>query len=114
MLALLLASLAGPADAQYFGTIEDVPLAPALSETQPGYVFDAGAGRVVGAEASGPADLAGVRAFYVETLPALGWALSSGGDPLVFVRGREQMTLRIAEEGEVIRLRVELIVRSAY
>ena len=93
--------------------MDDVPLAPGLSEG-PGYQFEEAGGRIIGATASGRATPTAVRAFYGETLPALGWSLSpTGTDELVFLRGRERLTLSIRREGQGASLDVRLFTRPA-
>ena len=90
-LAAALVLFATPAHAEYFDAIEDLPVAPGLDESAPGFSFDGAAGRIIGASASGEAPPATIRTFYAQTLPALGWAQSPGvseqGD-LIFLRGR--------------------------
>ncbi len=83
--------------------IPDLPLVAGLTEdTEAGLVFDKPSGRIVEATASGPLKRAGVVAFYVETLPELGW--------------RRVEELAFAREGEVLRIAIsgddgDLIVR---
>lgn len=101
------------ADTHFFAAMEDVPLAPGLSEGA-GYQFEEAGGRIVGATASGRATPAAVRSFYADTLPALGWSLSpTGTDELVFLRGRERLTLSIRREGPGAALEVRLFTRPA-
>jgi len=53
---------------------EDVPLPPTLIEAAgSGMVFDSPQGRIVDADATGELTEAQVIAFYVQTLPQLGW-----------------------------------------
>jgi hypothetical protein len=115
----LLASLlvwASPAlaqDARYFSAIEDLPIAPALRETDAGAAFAGADGRIVAATAQGPGSGDGVAAFYRRALPALGWSLSPGGDEIVYLRGRERLVLSLSEEGQTVRLDVRLVVAPA-
>ncbi len=111
--ALVLAAAPAFAEARFFRALEDVPLPPGLTETEPGFAFDAGSGRIVEAHAEGRASAAAVRDFYVDTLPALGWSLSPGGEALVFQRGRERLTLSISARDAGTRLEARLIVRPA-
>jgi hypothetical protein len=116
--SLLAFVIAAPASAQarFFGAIEDLPLAPGLEEAGLGVYFDSESGRITGALAQGAAAPGAVTAFYMETLPALGWAFSPGaGAPgeLVFVRGREQLALLIAPADGGVEMQVRLVTRPA-
>jgi len=92
-LILLCPTLAGAAEA-FLTAIEDVPLAPSLSEQATGgMVFDSPTGRIVEAVATGTVPADQVTAFYTQTLPQLGW--SSAGK-MIFKREAE--TLRITIE----------------
>ena len=112
-IALLVAT---PAHAEYFDAIEDLPVAPGLDESAPGFSFDGAAGRIIGASASGDAPPATIRTFYTQTLPALGWAQSPGvneqGD-LIFLRGRERLALTIAPQTNGSAIRVRLFMRPS-
>jgi hypothetical protein len=104
------------AEVRYFSTIEDLPLAPGLEEAGRGIYFDSASGRITGALAQGAAAPGAVTAFYMETLPALGWALSPGaGSPgeIVFLRDREQLALLITPTAEGSEMQVRLITRPA-
>ena len=107
--------LAAPAfaEARFFRTLEDVPLPPGLTEVDAGFAFEGEAGRIVTARAEGRAAAAAVRDFYVDTLPALGWSLSPGGEAIVFQRGRERLTLSISTRDAGTRLEARLVVRPA-
>lgn len=113
---IALALFATPAHAEYFEAIEDLPVAPGLDESAPGFSFDGAAGRIIGASADGDAQPATIRAFYTQTLPALGWAQSPGvseqGD-LIFLRGRERLALTIAQQASGPALRVRLFMRPS-
>ena len=90
----------------YLSLAPDIPLGPGLSEFDGGQlVFDKPEGRIVRIEAErletqGAGD--GVPAFYLETLPNLGWQLNgadnSADNVLTFQRGGE--TLLITMQGE--------------
>ena len=101
------------AQGRFFSAIEDLPLAPGLTEHSGGFVFQGEEGRIVSVAAEGPADADSVRAFYRETLPALGWAENPGADPAEFLRGRERLILDIAESDAGLRLEARLIARAA-
>ncbi len=111
--AAILCAAPAFADARFFATLEDVPLAPGLEERVSGFSFEGAGGRVTSALAEGRATPGAVRAFYVETLPQLGWSFSPGGDDLVFLRGRERLTLAISPSGAGAHLDVRLFTRPA-
>ena len=73
VLLLLCPAVAGAGEA-FLAELEDLPLAPGLTEVPGGLVFDSPAGRIVEATASGAVAAETVLAFYNETLPQLGWA----------------------------------------
>lgn len=102
------------AQTEYFAEIDDLPLPPGFAtEAAAGTLFAVDGSRLVIMQAAGAASPAAVRDFYLASLPELGWALSPGGDALVFQRGREQLTLDIATEAQGSRLRVELVQRPS-
>lgn len=74
--------------------IDDIPLAPGLSEkTGAGLVFATAEGRIVEAVAEGPVTAAQVTAFYTATLPELGWEERA---PLLFKRDTELLTISLS------------------
>ncbi|MEP4377946.1 MAG: hypothetical protein ABJ215_05490 [Alphaproteobacteria bacterium] len=103
---LVLAMPAGPVAAQgpsYLADVDDLPLAPGLIEDMDaGVAFDKPEGRIVQAVASGRVDPAGVRAFYAETLPALGWQPGADG---TWARGAEVLRVNVETKdgGAVVR-----------
>lgn len=96
----------------YLSLAPDIPLAPGLSEFDGGQlVFDKPEGRIVRIEAErletqGAGD--GVPAFYLETLPNLGWQLNgadnSADNVLTFQRGGETLLITMQGERVVFRL----------
>jgi hypothetical protein len=106
-LGLILAVLViGSADAgsQFLRNLADVPLMQGMIE-QPakGLVFDTTEGRVIEAEAQGPAALEAVQVYYADALPELGWARVDA--TWNFRRAREILSLQIerrATGGSVI------------
>lgn len=101
---LVLAAPVAPAAAQgpvYLADVDDLPLAPGLTEVPDARVaFDKPGGRIVQAVASGRTDPAGVRAFYAETLPALGW---QPGAEQTWTRGTETLRVNVeAGDGVVV------------
>mgnify|MGYP000965552813 CR=1 FL=1 len=111
--AVLLAAAPAAAQSRYFAGIDDLPLAPGLVERAGGAGFAGAEGRVVVAVAQGPAAPASVLAFYIETLPALGWGFSPGGEDLEFRRGRERLALAIAPADGGARVEVRLFSAPA-
>jgi hypothetical protein len=109
-LAGLFAAAPALADAGYFSTIDDLPIAPGLVETGGGAGFEGPGGAVVVAFAAGQAAPGAVRGFYGDTLGALGWAPSPGED-LVFLRGRERLTLGISAREDGVQLTARLVRR---
>lgn len=104
------------AEGRFFSAIEDLPLAPGLEETSVDYAFAGEEGRIIGAEAQGSGSPEAVRAFYRETLPALGWSQSPGAGSdgeLVFQRGRERLSLTIDEAEAGAQVGVRLSVRPS-
>lgn len=103
---LVFAAPVAPAVAQgqaYLADVDDLPLAPGLVEDADGRVaFDKPEGRIVQALASGPVDPAGVRAFYAETLPALGW---QPGAERTWKRGPETLRLQVETKDGVVVVR---------
>jgi hypothetical protein len=103
------------AETAYFAHIQDVPIAPGLTETADQFEFSNAEGRMLGARASGRAEAEQARMYYQSALPALGWSLSvgSGGEnETVYLRGREQLSLSFHQRGEELRLEVLLFSRS--
>jgi hypothetical protein len=80
---------------------EDVPLMPGLAPTDRPVVFDKPQGRIVETAAKGKVTREGVRRFYKETLPGLGWREEAGE------WRREAEALRIETKGRDGDLRVE-------
>lgn len=97
--------------ADFFQSIDDLPLAPGLTETvEQGVEFDSPGGRIVTAVAASGAGqkarIEGVRAFYRKALPPLGWAHVSGD---IYRREGERLTLQIAKAGAGVVVRVRLV-----
>ena len=118
--ALLLfcaATAAAFAAGGYLDKVEDMPLMDGLSETgDGGIVFDKPTGRIVRAVARGDVAPANVRAFYVETLPQLGWArikeLELIGGLLLFRREGEKLEIQIVSlsSGAIARTEVRFSI----
>jgi hypothetical protein len=104
---LLSLAVAAPAVAAegFLSRLEDLPLAPGLSEDRSaGVNFDTADGRIVQAVARGDLTARQVLDFYRETLPELGWKAES---PTEFRRGGERLRLELIEEEQ------ELVVHYA-
>jgi len=103
LLSLLLVAPAAAQGPVYLADVDDLPLAPGLAEDADARVaFDKPEGRIVQAVASGRADPTGVRAFYAETLPGLGW-LPTGEH--MWTRGRETLRMKLETKGGIIVVR---------
>lgn len=82
---------AAEAAAAFMAGVADLPLMPGLAEVpDAGVVFDKPAGRIVEAYAQGAVSRAAVTAFYISTLPNLGW--------------RAKAEALFQREGELLRL----------
>jgi hypothetical protein len=97
--------------ADFFRSIDDLPLAPGMTETaEQGVEFDSPAGRIVTAaaasEAGQKAGIDGVRAFYRKALPPLGWRHVSAD---TYRREGERLTLSFAKAGAGVVVRVRLV-----
>ncbi len=98
LLALSALGAQGPAPAAlaeeaaaFMAGVADLPLMPGLAEVpDAGVVFDKPAGRIVEAYAEGAVSRAAVTAFYINTLPNLGW--------------RAKAEALFQREGELLRL----------
>lgn len=86
-------------DTVYVPILSDVPLAPNLSlEDDSEAVFDVPEGKIVEVTAFGSADLEETRAFYKESLEALGWQAVAGQENAY---KRDEESLEIAfDDGE--------------
>lgn len=110
---------AAPAHAgDFLNAIDDVPLFAGLTETAEPVVFESDMGRVVRTNASGNADYAAVRDFYLASLPSLGWKREGDavGGKLVFAREYERLTVSVEPAAGVnspINVIFELVVRLA-
>ncbi len=90
-LAQVAAQEAAGEAAAFMAGVADLPLMPGLAEVpDAGVVFDKPAGRIVEAYAQGAVSRAAVTAFYLGTLPNLGW--------------RAKADALFQREGELLRL----------
>jgi len=101
----VLATLAGAADV-FLSRLEDLPLAPGLSEdAAAGLSFDSAGGRIVEAYARGDLTKDQVLRFYEETLPQLGWAAESERQ---YRRGGERLRLELTQSGQGLTVHYSL------
>lgn len=101
------ASLAVAQD--FVSGIEDLPLMPALTETEEGsLVFESATGRYVEVYAVGDVKPGDVTGFYGESLPQLGWQQAG---PTIFRRDGELLMieyLKSADPGAMLTVRFAL------
>lgn len=93
------AAMAAEKVSGYLDAIEDMPLMEGLHETgEGGIVFDKPNGRIVRSVAQGKVAADDVRAFYIDSLPQLGWVrlpkLELIGDLLIFRRETERLEIQ--------------------
>lgn len=93
------AAMAAEKASGYLDAIEDMPLMEGLHETgEGGIVFDKPNGRIVRSIAQGRVTASAVRAFYIDSLPQLGWVrlpkLELIGDLLIFRREAERLEIQ--------------------
>ncbi len=113
-LILILTLGAVPADrgagaeghAAYLAAVADLPLMPGLAEVPgAGLVFDQPSGRIVEAYAQGAVSRAAVRAFYLDTLPNLGWRPKAEA---LFQREGEELRLDVSGDDGALIVRFTL------
>jgi len=99
---------AGPG---FLAEIDDLPLAPGLTELPGGTLFDAPQGRIVEANATGQMLEAELRGFYDETLPQLGWKRTG---PDEYRRDKEVLRVEVTTAGMEINIHFSLApIKSA-
>ena len=92
--------------AAYLAAVADLPLMPGLAELPgAGLVFDQPSGRIVEAYAQGAVSRAAVRAFYLDTLPNLGWRAKAEA---LFQREGEELRLDISGDDGALVVRFTL------
>ena len=101
----------GAVGGDFFRSIDDLPLAPGMTEAvEQGVEFDSPGGRIVTAVAASAAGhnarIEGVRAFYRKALPPLGWAHVSD---YTYHREDERLTLQMDKAGAGVVVRVRLV-----
>lgn len=112
---LLICAFAATASAEgdYLDKVDDMPLMDGLDETgDGGIVFDKPTGRIVRAVTQGDVAPESVRAFYIETLPQLGWTriahLELIDGLLLFRREGEKLEIQIVSLSHGATARTEV------
>ena len=100
--------LSQPVMAQtFFQAIEDLPLAPGLTEAADGGIsFDSPQGRIVTIVAFGTGDSATYSRFYEKALPALGWKRRLKNN---YRRDDEAMSLEFKRRGSRTEVRIRVV-----
>lgn len=95
--------------------IEDVPLMQGLSEKPEPMIFESDQGRVVRTAAEGQVGAADIEAFYLASLPQLGWERVEDPEALAFERETEtlRITMREPRNNQPVAVSFELIVKLA-
>lgn len=110
---LVYAVTGAEAQTRFLAEADDIPLPDALTEAADrGATFTSSDGRLIEAHASGATSASDVRAFYVAAMPTLGWS-QPPGDPLVFRRGRERLTIGITEQGALVDVNFRIVASAA-
>ena len=107
---------AAPAHAADFLTaIDDVPLAKGLAELPDPVVFESDQGRVVRTSAEGQVGVTEISAFYIASLPSLGWKRVESDASLAFERENERLSITMREpaNNRPVTVSFELIVKLA-
>ena len=103
--ALFLTPALAAAEEAFLAELEDVPLAPGLTEAPGGLLFDSADGRIVEAQASGEVPPEQLRQYYRETLTQLGW--QNSGD-MEFRRDNEVLRIRLDRSKKPLVVRFTL------
>ncbi len=100
---------------EFLRAIDDVPLVAGLTEKPEPVVFESDQGRVVQTVAEGQVGATEISAFYIATLPSLGWKQADDQAGLAFARENERLTIHIREprSSDPVRVQFELVVKLA-
>lgn len=112
----VVACASAPAHAtEFLRAIDDVPLVAGLTEKPEPVVFESDQGRVVQTVAEGQVGVTEISAFYIATLPSLGWKQADDQSGLAFARENERLTIHIREprSSDPVRVQFELVVKLA-
>lgn len=105
---LFLTAVAAAAEGRFLAEMEDLPLAPGLTENPGGMLFEQPSGRIV--EASAVAALeteAGqIVAFYATTLPQLGWEKIG---PAAYRRDNEMLRIDVDQRQKPLAVRFSVV-----
>ncbi len=104
--ALLFAAASAAAGGTFLTEFDDLPLAPGLTESPGGMLFDSPTGRIVEATAEGNVSAEEVRAFYARTLPELGWQATGG---TAFRRDKELLRIDIEDRRRPLSVRFSVV-----
>jgi len=107
---------AAPAFAtEFLVAIEDVPLVDGMVEQPEPLVFESDQGRVVRTSAQGKVGTSEIAAFYIASLPQLGWRRVEAANTLSFERENERLNISMREPASAAPITVsfELIVKLA-
>lgn len=92
------------ADQAFFSVLDEIPLMDGLIEqTDDAVYFDTPEGRIIEAKASGTLPAQSVRAFYTESLAALGWKKISTH---AYVRENETLSLYVVSNAGTVSVQV--------
>lgn len=119
--AVAAAICAAPALAtEFLVAIEDVPLVDGMVEQPEPLVFESDQGRVVRTSAQGQVGRSEIAAFYIASLPQLGWRSVEAANTLSFERENERLNISMREPAShvssgtaPITVSFELIVKLA-
>ena len=100
---------------EFLKAIDDVPLVTGLTELPEPMVFESDQGRVVRTSAEGQVGASQVSAFYIASLPSLGWKRIDSAESLAFERENERLNIGVREpaSNRPVEVRFELIVKLA-
>ena len=113
--ALAVVATAPAHAADFLSAIDDVPLAKGLTELPDPVVFESDQGRVVRTSAEGQVGATEISAFYIASLPSLGWKRVESDASLAFERENERLSITMREpaNNRPVSVSFELIVKLA-
>ena len=102
LLAVFLGPLTATAENRFVADLAELPLMPGLQEqTERRLIYEKPNGRIVKAVARGDVKFTDILAFYVETLPQLGWRMRAPDD---YRREGEILSITITGSGPDTRV----------
>lgn len=101
--------------ADFLAAIDDVPLMQGMTEQRDPVVFESDQGRVIRTSAECQIGGSDISAFYMASLPALGWKRVDSDASLAFERENERLNINVREpaSSRPVTVSFELIVRLA-